>query len=101
MMITRPKAKSAALARALLSTSSSSAVPLTVGIRREDPSRIWERRCPLTPEAVYKLVRSDGVRVLVQDCERRIFPIEDFIAVSSRASTCFFKVKLKRRVLNL
>ncbi|EJD50901.1 hypothetical protein AURDEDRAFT_83944 [Auricularia subglabra TFB-10046 SS5] len=49
-----------------------------VGIRREDPRRIWERRCPLTPDAVHELVR-DGVRVLVQDCNRRVFPIGEFI----------------------
>ena len=34
---------------------------LTIGIRREDPQRIWERRCPLTPEAVSQLVEQEVV----------------------------------------
>ncbi|EGN97202.1 hypothetical protein SERLA73DRAFT_169625 [Serpula lacrymans var. lacrymans S7.3] len=56
-----------------------STTPLTIGIRREDPSRIWERRCPITPQGVEQLVRSDRVKVLIQDCDRRIFPIDDFL----------------------
>lgn len=52
-----------------------------LGIRREDPQRIWERRCPLTPEAVERLVQEDGIEVLVQPCERRVFRTEDFVKV--------------------
>lgn len=44
-----------------------------VGIRAEDAKRVWERRAPLTPDAVEELV-SGGARVLVQSCEKRIFP---------------------------
>lgn len=51
---------------------------LTIGIRREDPTRLWERRCPLTPSAVEELVQDAGVRVLVQDCHRRVFGIREF-----------------------
>lgn len=65
--------------RRLLSTHPAGNV--TVGIRREDPTRIWERRCPITPEAVEHLVQKEGVNVLVQDCDRRIFPIADFVKV--------------------
>lgn len=54
---------------------------VTIGIRREDPARIWERRAPLTPDAVAELVSRDSVRVLVQDCERRVFPLEEYIRV--------------------
>jgi alpha-aminoadipic semialdehyde synthase len=54
---------------------------VTIGIRREDPSRIWERRCPLTPDAVEVLVRQKGVRVLVQDCDRRVFGLGEFVKV--------------------
>lgn len=54
---------------------------LTIGIRREDPERIWERRCPLTPDAVQELVEKDGVDVLVQPCERRVFTSSDFLKV--------------------
>src|SRR5882757_500726 len=52
---------------------------LVVGIRKEDPSRIWERRAPLTPDAVHHLVRSTGVDVLIQDCERRAFRTSDYL----------------------
>jgi hypothetical protein len=58
----------------------SQTTPVTIGIRREDPGRIWERRAPLTPDAVAGLVR-DNVRVLVQECERRVFPLEEYIRV--------------------
>ena len=58
--------------------------PLTIGIRREDPARLWERRCPLTPSAVEELVQDAGVRVLVQDCNRRVFRTHEF------ESVCFF-----------
>ncbi|GJJ14359.1 hypothetical protein Clacol_008623 [Clathrus columnatus] len=58
-------------------TSKSNGV-LTVGIRREDPTRLWERRCPLTPSAVQQLVQEEGVRVLVQHCNRRVFETREF-----------------------
>ncbi|KAF8646029.1 hypothetical protein AX16_007454 [Volvariella volvacea WC 439] len=52
--------------------------PLTIGIRREDPKRIWERRAPLTPDAVYELVSKRDVRVLVEPCDRRVFPSHEY-----------------------
>jgi alpha-aminoadipic semialdehyde synthase len=60
--------------------------PLTVGIRREDPSRIWERRVPLTPDAVSSLIRDEGVRVLLQPCARRVFPTQEYLNVIARLS---------------
>ncbi|KAI0305467.1 Saccharopine dehydrogenase-domain-containing protein [Multifurca ochricompacta] len=57
----------------------SQAAPVTIGIRREDPERVWERRAPLTPDAVAELVRRDSVRVLVQECERRVFPVSEYL----------------------
>lgn len=57
---------------------SNSASKVTVGIRKEDPGRLWERRCPVTPDAVHELVR-DGVQVLIQPCERRVWPNEEFV----------------------
>jgi alpha-aminoadipic semialdehyde synthase len=49
------------------------AAPFQVlGIRREDKNK-WERRVPLAPEHVRKLV-ADGVRVIVQPSKLRIFP---------------------------
>ncbi|OBZ72980.1 Peroxisome biosynthesis protein PAS1 [Grifola frondosa] len=62
----------------------SRAAKLTIGIRREDPTRIWERRCPLTPDAVSELVEQDGVDVLVQDCDRRVFSMDEFIKAGAR-----------------
>ncbi|KAL4076611.1 Saccharopine dehydrogenase-domain-containing protein [Scleroderma yunnanense] len=57
---------------------------LTIGIRREDPSRIWERRCPLTPDAVEELVDLDDVDVLIQPCDRRIFPVDHFLKAGAK-----------------
>ncbi|KAI8139537.1 Saccharopine dehydrogenase-domain-containing protein [Fennellomyces sp. T-0311] len=45
----------------------------SLGIRREDKSR-WERRAPLTPEAVRDLVNQTGARIYVQPSTKRIFP---------------------------
>ncbi|CAL1702401.1 unnamed protein product [Somion occarium] len=57
---------------------------LTIGIRREDPQRIWERRCPVSPEAVAKLVQTEDVDVLVQDCERRVWSSKEFVEAGAR-----------------
>jgi alpha-aminoadipic semialdehyde synthase len=59
----------------------SKTTPVTIGIRREDPVRIWERRAPLTPDAVAELVSRGDVRVLIQECERRVFPVDEYIRV--------------------
>ncbi|KAJ8521319.1 hypothetical protein ONZ45_g1975 [Pleurotus djamor] len=45
---------------------------LVIAIRREDPSRIWERRCPITPRRVRELVEQ-GHTVVFEECTRRIF----------------------------
>lgn len=65
-----------------LATSS----PLVIGIRREDPSRIWERRVPLTPDAVKSLVSQHGVKVLLQPCARRVFPTYEYTNVGAQVS---------------
>jgi hypothetical protein len=44
----------------------------TIGIRREDVNR-WERRAPLTPREVARLVRDEGLRVIVQPSDIRVF----------------------------
>ena len=54
---------------------------VTIGLRQEDPERVWERRSPLTPAAVADLVAKDSVRVLVQECDKRVFPLDDYIHV--------------------
>ena len=59
----------------------------TLGIRREDPNRIWERRVPLTPEAVQGLLKEGkDVAVEVESCKRRCFP--DMLYSQVRYGTC-------------
>ena len=48
-----------------------------LAIRREDQS-VWERRAPLSPANVRKLVRA-GVKVLVQPSNRRAYPMQVII----------------------
>ena len=47
-------------------------VKKVIGIRREDMG-IWERRAPLAPNQVRKLVIKDDYKVLVQPSNRRAF----------------------------
>ena len=59
----------------------SSSPKFTIGTRREDPARIWKRRCPLTPDAVEELTHKDGIDVLIPLCDRRVFPVYYFVEV--------------------
>ena len=54
--------------------------PVAVGIRREDKNR-WERRVPLMPGHVRRLV-DDGVSVQVQTSTRRVVPDVEFQQVN-------------------
>ena len=45
-----------------------------MAIRREDQS-VWERRAPLAPSHVRKLIRC-GVKVIVQPSNRRSYPMQ-------------------------
>ena len=65
-------------------STTASTPKLVVGIRKEDPSRTWERRAPLTPDAVHHLVKSTEVDVLIQDCERRAFCTSDYVKAGAR-----------------
>ncbi|ORX36707.1 Saccharopine dehydrogenase-domain-containing protein [Kockovaella imperatae] len=56
----------------------------TIGIRREDPKRIWERRTPLTPAAVSLLARAGEVEVEVESCQRRSFPNKEYEKAGAR-----------------
>ncbi|OJA21128.1 hypothetical protein AZE42_04358 [Rhizopogon vesiculosus] len=71
-------------ARRALATVSPEHTKVIVGIRREDPSRIWERRCPVTPDEVAQLIQRLDVDVLIQDCDRRVFPIDHFIKAGAK-----------------
>ena len=52
-----------------------------VGIRREDKS-VWERRTPLVPADVKRLV-DGGIRILVQSSENRCFADAEFAAAGA------------------
>jgi saccharopine dehydrogenase (NAD+, L-lysine forming) len=53
----------------------------TVGIRREDKND-WERRVPLTPAAVRRLVDA-GIRVVVQPSHIRVFADDEYRAAGA------------------
>ena len=56
--------------------------PLVLGIRREDPARIWERRSPLVPAHVRRLLeKHKDLKVQVQRCTRRFFTEEQYTEV--------------------
>ncbi|KAG8708682.1 hypothetical protein FRC09_001090, partial [Ceratobasidium sp. 395] len=57
---------------------------VTVGLRREDPARTWERRTPLTPDGVEELVEKLGAEVLVEECERRVHRTRDYEKAGAR-----------------
>ncbi|KAJ3057713.1 hypothetical protein HK102_010918, partial [Quaeritorhiza haematococci] len=50
---------------------------LSVGIRKEGKNR-WERRVPLIPEHVERLVNEFGVKVYVQPSTKRVIPDEKY-----------------------
>jgi alpha-aminoadipic semialdehyde synthase len=53
-------------------------MPGTIAIRRETKSPL-ERRTPVTPELVDRLVRSSGIEVLVQPSARRVFHDKEYV----------------------
>ncbi|KAG8905005.1 hypothetical protein FRB99_000878 [Tulasnella sp. 403] len=67
-----------ATVKRVFSRQASTSPKVVLGVRKEDPGRLWERRCPVTPDAVNDLVR-EGVEVLIQPCERRVWPNEEFV----------------------
>ena len=62
-----------------------------IGIRRED-MYAWERRAPLTPQDIRRLVEEDGLEVVVQSSDRRVFTDADYcqagIEVADDLSSC-------------
>ncbi len=54
-----------------------------IGIRREDKNR-WERRVPLIPEDVGRLVAAHGLQVTLQPSTLRIFPDSAYEKVGAR-----------------
>ena len=68
-----------------------------IGIRREDRNQ-WERRAPLAPSHVDRLV-SSGVEIVVQPSDIRIFPDEEYVrsgaVVSEDLSDCGLVLAIK------
>ncbi|KAF9481464.1 hypothetical protein BDN70DRAFT_876255 [Pholiota conissans] len=54
------------------------AAKVKIGMRAEDPARIWERRAPLTPETVYSLTSSGRAQVEVVSCARRVYKDHEY-----------------------
>jgi saccharopine dehydrogenase (NAD+, L-lysine-forming) len=55
---------------------------MRIGIRREDKSR-WERRAPLSPEAILELRSLSGAHFVVQPSTIRIFPDTAYLAAGA------------------
>lgn len=55
---------------------------LSIGIRREAKNR-WERRVPLLPDQVERLVHEQGVRVFIQPSTKRVIPDEKYSAAGA------------------
>ncbi|KAJ3101305.1 hypothetical protein HDU96_010059 [Phlyctochytrium bullatum] len=55
---------------------------LSLGIRREDKNR-WERRVPLVPDHVERLVKELGVKVYVQPSTKRVIPDDKYAEVGA------------------
>ncbi|MEM7479714.1 MAG: hypothetical protein AAF481_00955 [Acidobacteriota bacterium] len=56
-----------------------------LGVRREDKNE-WERRVPLTPDHVERLVREYGCSIVVQPSGIRIFPDDQYRAAGARVA---------------
>lgn len=54
----------------------------TIGIRREDKHE-WERRAPLTPDAVRAVVDDEQIDVVVQTSPIRVYPDADYAAAGA------------------
>lgn len=59
----------------------SGGLPGVLGVRREDKNK-WERRVPIAPRHVQQLV-SQGLRVVVQPSNRRVFHDEEYRAAGA------------------
>jgi len=55
----------------------------TIGIRREDKNP-WERRVPLIPEQVEKLIRDHDLGAVVQSSPIRAYPDPDYLGAGAR-----------------
>nr|CAB3219604.1 alpha-aminoadipic semialdehyde synthase, mitochondrial-like [Phallusia mammillata] len=61
--------------------AASSSTQKVIAIRRED-NVVWERRAPLAPSHVRKLVQ-DGLKVLVQPANKRAFSVQEYVSAGA------------------
>ncbi len=54
-----------------------------IGIRREDKS-VWEKRVPLVPHDVEKLIRKHGVSFVVQPALNRAYPDGEYASIGTK-----------------
>ena len=57
----------------------------TIAVRRETKSPL-ERRTPITPDLVARLVHGSGIEVLVQPSARRVFRDKEYVRAGARVS---------------
>ena len=55
----------------------------TIGIRREDKS-VWEKRVPLVPHDVRKLIRKHGISFVVQPASNRAYPDGEYASIGTK-----------------
>jgi len=60
-------------------------MPGTIAVRRETKSPL-ERRTPITPELVERLVKSSGIDVVVQPSARRVFRDKEYVRAGATMS---------------
>ncbi|KAG0144211.1 hypothetical protein CROQUDRAFT_710105 [Cronartium quercuum f. sp. fusiforme G11] len=64
----------------------STSKPTILTLKAEHPSRLWERRTPLVPDDVARLLRSLGPQALtvrVESSPKRIYPDRDYLAAGA------------------
>ena len=57
-------------------------MPSTIGIVRETKNK-WERRVPLTPDDLKKLLSENSFKTIIQPSGNRIFPNDNYIKVGA------------------
>lgn len=75
----RPRSSTLILKRSFHTTLQSRGI---LGLRKEDPARIFERRAPLSPRAVESLIQQ-GHQVLVEKSSKRIYSDQSYQTVGA------------------
>ncbi|KAJ3000998.1 hypothetical protein HDV02_000067 [Globomyces sp. JEL0801] len=77
-----PVPKTKAPVTGVAQSSPYSTAKLSIGIRQEAKNR-WERRVPLVPDQVERLVKELGATVFIQPSTKRVIPDEKYTAVGA------------------